>query len=286
VVAVAPGSAVVEIYDSSSSAPLQRTFTVVSTAAFFTSAPASVTMGNGTSRGFTVSGGVAPYFVSSSNSAVADASLSGGNLTVVAGSTSGSAIILLRDSGGSTLNIALNVGSSTAFFTDAPTSITIQGGANRTFSVRGGSAPYTASSSNTRIVTATVSGSAVTLAAQNRGTATVLLLDSAGASISIAVTVDQSGGSSVASIDLTTNLASIKSAGEEATITATVKSAGNVGVANQDVTFTSSSGTLLAPAAQTDASGVDTVRLSQFFENEKYARFDQLWSTKPVPVIA
>ena len=90
----------------------------------------------------------------------------------------------------------------------------------------------------------------------------MLLLDSAGASISVAVTVDQSGGSSVASIDLATNLAAIKSAGEEATITATIKNAGNVGVANQDVTFTSSSGTLLAPAAQTDASGVATVRLS------------------------
>ncbi len=256
------GTATVEIYDSTSSSPVQRTFSVVLTSAFFTNAPSSIAMGASTSRNFTVSGGVAPYFVSSSNSSIADASLSGGNLSVVAGAANGSTNVVLRDSGGSTITLAVTVGTNATLFSNAPDSLTLQGGSSRTFTIGGGTAPYFAASGNTNIVTAAVSGSSVVLTGVNKGSTTVRLTDSAGASVNVDVTVDQSGSTLVSSIDLTTTLVSIKSAGEEATITAVVKSAGNVGVANQEVVFTSSSGTLLAPSAQTDASGIATVRLS------------------------
>ncbi|MGB4061323.1 MAG: Ig-like domain-containing protein [Burkholderiaceae bacterium] len=261
VVASALGSATVAIYDSSSSAPVQRTFTVVSTTAFFSTAPSSVAMGNGTSRSFTVSGGVAPYYVASSNSAVADASLSGGNLTIVAGATNGTANIALRDSGGSTIAVAVTVGTNVAFFSNAPDTLTIQGGASRSFTLGGGTAPYSAASANTNVVVATVSGNSVTLVGQSKGTTTVSLKDALGASISLDVTVDQSSSLAVTAIELTSTLASIRSAGEEATITALVKGASNVGVPNADITFSSDSGILLSPSAQTDASGVATVKL-------------------------
>lgn len=261
VVASALGSATVAVYDSSSSAPVQRTFTAVSTTAFFSTAPSALAMGNGTSRSFTVSGGVAPYYVASSNSAVADASLSGGSLTIVAGATSGTANIALRDSGGSTLTVAVTVGTNVAFFTNAPDALTIQGGASRSFTVGGGTAPYAATSANTNVVVATVSGNTITLVGQNRGTTTVSLKDALGASISLDVTVDQSSSMAVSAIELTSTLASIRSSGEETTITALVKGASNVGVPNADITFSSDSGILLSPSAQTDASGVATVRL-------------------------
>ena len=262
VVASALGSATVEIYDSTSAAPVQRTFTVVSTTAFFTSAPASVSMGIGTSRTFTVSGGVAPYFVSSSNSAVADASLSGGTLSIVAGSVNGSANIVLRDSGGSTLAVAVSVGTSAPFFSNAPAALTIQGGASRTVTVGGGTAPYFVASGNTNVVLAAISGTTVTLTGQNKGTTTVSMSDSAGAAISLTVTVDTGSSFAVSGIELTSTLASVRSAGEETVITALVKGASNVGVPNADITFSSDSGILLAPSAQTDASGVATVRLA------------------------
>ena len=262
VVANALGSATVEVYDSTSAAPVQRTFTVVSTTAFFSSAPVSVSMGTGTSRSFTVSGGVAPYFVSSSNSAVADASLSGGTLSIVAGSTNGAANIVMRDSGGSTLTVAVTVGTSTGFFSNAPTALTIQGGSSRTVTVGGGTAPYFVSSGNTNVVLATVSGTTVTLTGQNKGTTTVNMTDSAGTAISLTVTVDTGSSVAVSGIELTSSLASVRSSGEETVITALVKGASNVGVPNADITFSSDSGILLAPSAQTDASGVATVRLA------------------------
>lgn len=257
------GTATVAVYDASTSAPVQRTITVVTAAAFFTTAPSAVTMGVGTQRTFTVSGGVAQYFVSSSNSSVADASLSGGTLTVVAGATNGNANILLRDSGGSSITIAVTVGTNVPFFTDAPDALTIQAGSPRTFTLGGGSKPYRVSSSNLGVATAALSGdSGFTLTAVGRGTATVQLRDGVGASLILTVTVEQGSAVAVSGIELTTNLASIRSAGEEAVITALVKGASNVGVPNADITFSSDSGILLSPSVQTDAAGLATVRLA------------------------
>ena len=263
VTAVGTGSAEVSIFDASSGTPLVRTFSVVQTSAFFTSAPSAINMGVGTQRTFTVTGGVAQYFVSSSNSSVADASLSGGVLTVVAGASNGVANVILRDSGGSSITIAVTVGTSVSFFTDAPADLTIQAGTPRTFSLGGGVKPYRVASSNLGVVTAALSGdSGFTLTAVGRGTATVQLRDDLGASISLAITVAQGSAVAVSAIELTTNLVSIRSAGEEAVITALVKGASNAGVPNADITFSADTGILLAPDAQTNASGIATVRLA------------------------
>lgn len=261
VTAAGVGSGAVQIYDASS-AQIQRTFTVVTTAAFFTDAPSALNLAvSAPAKTYTVKGGVAPYFVSSSNPAVADASVSGGTLGIVSGNTNGSASIVLRDSGGSTLAIAVTVGTSAALFSNAPTELTIQGGSSRDFTVGGGTAPYSVASGDTNVVLATISGATLTLTAQNKGTTTVSITDSAGASISVAVTVSTGSAFAVSAIELTSNLASIASGGTEATITALVKGASNVGVPNADITFSSDSGILLSPSVQTDASGIATVRL-------------------------
>lgn len=257
------GSASVSVFDRSGSGTVQKAVSVVTTSAFFSTAPSTISMGNGTQRTFTVGGGVAPYYVSSSNSAVADASLSGGVLTVLAGSTNGTAVILLRDSGGSQVSIAATVGTNVSFFTDAPEAMTIQAGSPRSFSLGGGKKPYRVSSSNTAVVTAVMSGdSGFTLTAVGRGTATVRLTDDNNASLSVVVSVEQGSSVAVSAIELTSSLVNIRSAGEEALITALVKGANNVGIANADVAFTADTGILLAPDAQTNASGIATVRLA------------------------
>ena len=260
--AVGTGTAVISIYDASNGDPIKRTFTVVATGPFFTSAPSNLSLGSGTTRSFTVSGGIAPYFANSSNTSVVDVSLSGGNLTFVTGSTSGTADVVLKDSGGSIITVSVTGGTSAALYSSAPESLTMQGGSSRTFAIGGGRPPYAAISGNTNVVTATVSGTNVTLVAQNRGATTVRLTDALGASISVTVTVEQGTVATVGSIELTSSLISVRSAGEEAVITALVKSAANTGIPNADITFSSDSGILLAPSAQTDASGIATVRLA------------------------
>ncbi len=257
------GSATVNVYDATTEAPVQRAFTVVTTAAFFTDAPSAISMGIGTQRTFAVRGGVAEYFVSSSDRAVADVSLSGGTLSIVAGTSHGTANVVLRDSGGSTITVAVTVGTNVPFFTNAPAALTIQAGAPRTFTLGGGTPPYSVASSNVNVVTVAKSGeTGFTVTAQTRGTATVELRDGVGAPLRLSVTVDQASAMVVSAIELTTSLASIRSAGEEAVITALVKGASNVGVPNADITFSADSGVLLAPDAQTNASGIATVRLS------------------------
>lgn len=65
-----------------------------------------------------------------------------------------------------------------------------------------------------------------------------------------------------ASIELLSSASTVLSGGAEVVITAVIKSATNVGMAGQMVEFEASSGSLLAPAAETNESGIATVRLT------------------------
>lgn len=260
--AVGLGTASIEIYDSTSAAPVKREVSVVSTAALFTSAPAALTLAAGSQKAFSVSGGVAPYSVASSNAVLVDASLSGTTLSIVSFGSFGTGSIILKDSAGSSVSVAVTVGSSGSLFTTAPGDLTLQGGNSRTFSVGGGTGPYSATSSNNSIVTASISGTSLTLIPQNKGAAKINIVDTTGTAIAINVSVEQSGTSAVGSIDMIASAVTIKSAGEEVLVTAIVKNSANVGMSDQDVVFSATSGTLLSPSVKTDASGAATVRLS------------------------
>lgn len=255
----------VNVYDSGGSTPVKLSVFISSGYNLTLAAPSSLTMSSGSTRSFTFSGGVAPFQVFSTNPLVADASVSGNTISIIATGSTGFASIQLKDAADSTEFVSVDVVSTatvTGFFTTAPSDVTIQGGNTRTFTVGGGTPPYTAASSNTGVVQASISGSTLSLSAQGKGLATVNLVDAVGTPLAVSVNVEQSASSLAANIDLSTSTASIKSAGEEAVITAVVKSASNVGVAGQEVIFSASSGNLLAPTAQTDSSGVATVRLS------------------------
>jgi hypothetical protein len=76
-----------------------------------------------------------------------------------------------------------------ALFTTAPSAITLASGGSATYTVGGGNIPYTATSSNTSVITTTVSGTALTISSIAAGPAQVAVVDSAGKTVAINVTV-------------------------------------------------------------------------------------------------
>lgn len=91
------------------------------------------------------------------------------------------------------LNHTASTGQQTAaatpLFTTAPSAITLAFGGSATYAIGGGKAPYTATSSNTNVETIALSGTALTISSVASGTAQVAIVDSAGKSVTINVTV-------------------------------------------------------------------------------------------------
>lgn len=111
--------------------------------------------------------------------------------------------------GGGAAGTPINGGSSSTLLTVfAPSPLTL-GAPTSTplpvvYPVSGGVAPYVASSSDARIVTASVSGNSLTLTPLKAGTASVVVYDAKNATVTIPVTVDDGAGSSSSSV-LTVN---------------------------------------------------------------------------------
>jgi hypothetical protein len=189
--ALASGSAQIVLRDAAgATTTVQLTVTAPPSLAFYTTAPGAVTLLASTTTTYALGGGAAPYLATSSNASVATVSVSGTSLNVTA-VAAGSATIALRDSLGATATITVTVNSPSnlAFFTTAPQAVTLSVGSVTGYTLGGGKAPYTATSSNLGVVTTSVSGTGLNLTAVAAGSAQILMLDSAGASLSIAVTV-------------------------------------------------------------------------------------------------
>lgn len=161
-----------------------------------TAAPSSVTIAPGASgaQSYSIFGGVAPYVTSSSNTTVASAAVVDGAVKIT-GVAAGSANVLLRDNAGTVVNIGvtvLAVSSGTAppvLYTTAPASVTVAMGVTPVYAIGGGVAPYSVQTSDTRIATATVAGSALTVTGIGAGNASLQIRDAAGASVTVQVTV-------------------------------------------------------------------------------------------------
>ena len=252
-----PGNASVVITDSMSSTPITVAVTVPAPNSLYTTAPSALTIAPGQSPSYLVSGGFPPYTATSSNQAVAGAGMSGSILTI-SGNSPGPASVVISDSKGTVLTISVAVGSSTALYVNAPSSVSMSAGTSTSFTVGGGSQPYSVSSSDARIATGSISGSTLTITAVKAGVVTLQVFDASGKSVTISVTVDGSSGSSaVASIDLLPSANTLPSAaGSTVTFLVTVKDASNNTVPGQTVTFRASSGNLVVPTpAVTGASG-------------------------------
>lgn len=158
--------------------------------AIVSSAPDVLTLQVGGAGTYKVAGGTGSYQVSSSNTAVAQATITGNDL-VISGVGVGSATVVVSDLRGARLTITVNIGGSTPtpLFTTAPSAVTITPSSVSNYSISGGKAPYTATSSNASVATVAVSGSSLTITGVALGAAQIRVTDSAGTIVNIDVTV-------------------------------------------------------------------------------------------------
>ena len=158
----------------------------------FTTAPGVLTLGIGAARDFAIGGGVAPYTAVSNNAAVGTSGVNDVRLTV-GGVSSGIAEIIVRDSLGALVKISLTVGEGTvrALFTNSASDIVVApGGSNaQIYTVGGGTAPYSVSSSNATVASVVLVGDSLKITGLATGLANIGILDNLGARVIIAVTV-------------------------------------------------------------------------------------------------
>jgi hypothetical protein len=144
-------------------------------------APSAVTIQVGSTQQYSIQGGVKPYSIFSSDPAVAAGWLIGENVVSVGTAAAGKATVTIQDAKGSKFDIAVTAGSSLAFFTTAPGTLTMAPGLfpTQTFKLGGGTPPYKAVSNFPLLLSVAVNGTDVTFTAlQLPGSATVTLTDS------------------------------------------------------------------------------------------------------------
>ena len=199
------GTALISVFDAKG-ASVTTQVTVSSSAttgtSLFVAAPSAVTIPSGTtSAPYAVGGGAGSYTWSSSNEAVASASLGASGLRIVGG-IDGTAKIMVFDAAGASVAISVTVstGSDIApLYMTAPSSMTLpSGGTAKTFKVGGGTAPYQQpSSSNEAVAKVGLSGTTLTITGFAAGTAQITVFDAIGKSVSTSVSVGAAAGASL-----------------------------------------------------------------------------------------
>jgi hypothetical protein len=191
---LANGTAVIQVNDAAGRS-VQLTATVGSSVPMFTTAPATLSMAQGTTLTYSILGGQSPYFANSGNPASVSASVVGSILTIT-GTSPGNGAVAVRDSLGATVPVAVTVGNRTPLFTSAPANVVMSAGTVRSFTVDGGTpavvggaASYQVVSSDPSVVTAAMAANTLTLTSVSGGTAQVVITDSLGARTSFQVTV-------------------------------------------------------------------------------------------------
>lgn len=156
-------------------------------------APAAVTLQVGLLQQYAVQGGVKPYSVFSDDPAVAVGWIGGDDVLYVGTIIPGTAKITTTDAKGSKFDITVKSGSSTAFYMTAASSMTITPGAAyaQTFTLGGGTGPYSATSNFPSVATVSVNGNQMTITGVqvSATTATITVRDAAGATLTSAVSV-------------------------------------------------------------------------------------------------
>lgn len=192
ILGMANGKAVIVVRDSTDgSLTINVTVGSSATVALYTTSGADIVLMPNTTPTFTIGGGRAPYQASSTNKSVVDPSVSGTTLSVK-GIAAGAAKVIVTDSLGAQVTINATIAASvpTPLFTTAPTAVTIATGVTPpAYTIGGGTAPYTVTSSNTSVVLPALSGTTYTLPGGTAGAAQVVVRDAVGATVTIAVTV-------------------------------------------------------------------------------------------------
>jgi len=164
--------------------------TVAAAAPLSSTAPAAFTLGVAELRNFSVAGGVAPYTITSSNDAIATVSNLGSGNWSIQGIALGAVSVVIRDAAGAEITRAVTVAAAAPLSSTAPAAFTLGVTEQRNFSVSGGVAPYTITSSNDAIARVSNLGNGNwSIQGIALGAVNVVIRDSAGAEITRAVTV-------------------------------------------------------------------------------------------------
>ncbi|PUA99021.1 MULTISPECIES: hypothetical protein [unclassified Acidovorax] len=150
----------------------------------------SLPVGASGSTGIEVRGGKAPYGVISSDASVS-AMLSTDGILFISGNSDGTSTLTVYDESLPVQQVKITVtAKAVPLASSAGTAITLRPNQSVQFNVRGGVAPYSVNSSDTGVVSASISGSTVTLVGMPKsGSATILITDAAGATLSVTATV-------------------------------------------------------------------------------------------------
>lgn len=188
---IAVGNAKVNIQDAAGTViPINITVGSGTVIPLFTTAPASVTLASASSATYAIGGGTAPYSVNSSNLGVATVTVNGSSYTVT-GKSAGTAVLVVRDSLGTSTSVNLTV-SSTGFLAlnVLPGDSTGAVGDTLNFRISGGSAPFTVLNNNPSIATVEQTTDMFTAKLLNVGSTTVTVSDSQGVNVRVVITAN------------------------------------------------------------------------------------------------
>lgn len=198
----AGGGATIDVRDAvGGMTSVSVTVSSVPTVSMFTTAPSTINIANGATLGYSITGGLPPYTATSDDNGVVRTTVNGSSFSISAVG-GGKANVVIKDSQGTgTITIAVNVGSSTKLFINAPSTVTIAAGSSATYLISGGAAPYSVVSSDARVANGGIVGTALTASALASGTANLQITDSAGTVIPLAVTVTSGSAATAVSQD-------------------------------------------------------------------------------------
>ncbi len=192
---VSPGYASVVVFDSAGTST-KLSVNVSGTNGvqlFYTTTPTPLVLTTGSTPTYTIFGGVLPYTVTSSNQAVVTGLISDRSLTLSA-LIAGVSTLNIFDANGAKIPVDISVvstGTNNALFTTAPAAVVIGIGKGATYTIGGGTAPYTATSANTTAVTASVVGNQLMVTGNvAAATVEVVTFDSTGTAVHFNVTVN------------------------------------------------------------------------------------------------
>ena len=143
----------------------------------------------GATRGITLTGGTAPFAVSALKPGVATASVTGDVVTVLGLAEGADAEIRIIDAKGHVQSAFVTVAapmpsaSGMALFSNLPANLSLRPKNSRTFTLGGGTAPYSVTTSNAAVLTASVRGAALMVQSGSAGNAQLTVTDSAGATL-------------------------------------------------------------------------------------------------------
>lgn len=223
----------------------------------------SLPVGASGSTGIEVRGGTGPYGVISSDASVS-AELSTHGILYISGNSDGTSTLTVYDESLPVQQVKITVtAKAVPLVSSAGTAITLKPNQALQFNIRGGVAPYAVNSSDTSTVSAVISGSTVTVTGLPKaGSATVLITDAAGATLSVTVTV-QVGTLAASPASITGAAATTNTVAINGGVAPYMVSSSNTSVATASVSGASVSVGLVALGSAnitiTDAAGQSVV---------------------------